>query len=208
MSSQNTNNESILVTLEQRQSEFDDALDSYNANMAGMTNALNMPNGDTSYTYTTSAKQSQDAIAQMSVLLMEMKRLLDTAYNMGEQNQYKSDIASSTLSTQAYLIDAKYKVYQDALQKFNYAVGAENETGLRASQQRNIYILYMAIAVGLVIFIWYVLGGGYVSPIFLWLLIAIGVYLVWTLYKSWLAGALDVVSPGGSRVRGVFRLIT
>lgn len=193
----------IIDAIIAKQAEFDTVLTSYSTNYDNYLNSAVTPVPNKAL-----ADTMKNEIASMAAMITEMEGLLGAAYDQGLVNQDHSAQASAALGDQSILVERRMKQFEDARNKLAHLAGEEEVTLTDARKYRLRYYIYFIFALALVVSIVYMVMGGSLPVGILIILLIVGGFITWEIYKAWLGSISNIAFGGPSSIKGVFRLMT
>ena len=193
----------IISAIKAKEEEFNNILSSYTTNYDLYLNSSVTPTPDNSLRSTL-----KNEVLAMGETLNELNGLLNQAYQQGLTNQDFSTKASGALLDQSVLVERREQQFQEARDRLAHLAGEESTTLTGVYQSRMRYYLFFILALALAASAVYLFLGGSLPFALMVILLVIGVFVTWEIYKSWLASIGNLAYSGADNIKGVFRLMT
>lgn len=202
-------NYKLIDKLKLTQQTYDDVLAGYQANLKLYQEKL--VKGNYAQELIGLKSQLSSDLLRLEGLINDMKDQLDILYGKGENNMEKSQKASDILNEQSILLERRQKVFQNVMDQFYYVVGEERSAYHHAKHLSYTYIIFGIIAMVMVYIIFHILMGGTINNVILLIVMIVGLFFVWEIYKNWLARFVPALPglPGlASQIKTTIRMTT
>jgi len=193
----------IILAIKAKEQEFNNILSSYTTNYDLYLNSSVTPTPDDALRSTL-----KNEVVAMGQTLNELNGLLNQAYQIGLTNQDFSTKASGALLDQSILVERRERQFQEARDRLAHLAGEESTSLAGVHQSRMRYYVFFILALALAASATYLFIGGSLPFALVVILLVIGLFVTWEIYKSWLASIGNVAYTGADNIKGVFRLMT
>ena len=193
----------IILAIKAKEQEFNNILSSYTTNYDLYLNSSVTPTPDDALRSTL-----KNEVVAMGQTLNELNGLLNQAYQIGLTNQDFSTKASGALLDQSILVERRERQFQEARDRLAHLAGEESTSLAGVHQSRMRYYIFFILALALAASATYLFIGGSLPFALVVILLVIGLFVTWEIYKSWLASIGNVAYTGADNIKGVFRLMT
>lgn len=193
----------IIEAIKAKEQEFNSILSSYTTNYDLYLNSSVTPNPNNTLRSTL-----KNEVTAMGQTLNELNSLLNHAYQMGLTNQDFSVKASGALLDQSVLVERREKQFQDARDRLAHLAGEEEVSRIGVYESRIKYYLFFILALALAGSALYLFLGGSLPFALMIILLIVGFFVTWEIYKSWLSYLSNSAVSGADNIKGVFRLMT
>jgi len=193
----------IISAIKAKEQEFNNILSSYTTNYDLYLNSSVTPNPNNTLRSTL-----KNEVTAMGQTLNELNGLLNQAYQIGLTNQDFSTKASGALLDQSVLVERRERQFQEARNRLAHLAGEESTTLAGVYQSRMRYYIFFILALALAGSASYLFLGGSLPFALMVILLIVGFFVTWEIYKSWLASIGNAASSGADNIKGVFRLMT
>jgi hypothetical protein len=193
----------IIEAIKAKEQEFNTILSSYTTNYDLYLNSSVTPNPDSALRSTLKTE-----VVAMGQTLNELNGLLNQAYQLGLTNQDFSTKASAALLDQSVLVERRERQFQEARDRLAHLAGEEETSLTGVYQSRMRYYLFFILALALAASSLYLFLGGNLPFALMIVLLIIGFFVTWEIYKSWLSSIGNIATSGADNIKGVFRLMT
>jgi len=193
----------IIEAIKAKEQEFNSILSSYTTNYDLYLNSSVTPNPNNTLRSTL-----KNEVSAMGQTLNELNGLLNHAYDMGLTNQDFSVKASGALLDQSVLVERREKQFQDARDRLAHLAGEEEVSRMSVYESRIKYYLFFILAFALAGSAIYLFIGGSLPFALMIILLIVGFFVTWEIYKSWLSYLSYSAVSGADNIKGVFRLMT
>jgi len=109
---------------------------------------------------------------------------------------------------QSILVERRERQFQEARDRLAHLAGEESTSLAGVHQSRMRYYVFFILALALAASATYLFIGGSLPFALVVILLVIGLFVTWEIYKSWLASIGNVAYTGADNIKGVFRLMT
>jgi len=193
----------IILAIKAKEQEFNNILSSYTTNYDLYLNSSVTPTPNDALRSTL-----KNEVVAMGQTLNELNGLLNQAYQIGLTNQDFSTKASGALLDQSILVERRERQFQEARDRLAHLAGEESTSLAGVHQSRMRYYIFFILALALAASATYLFIGGSLPFALVVILLVIGLFVTWEIYKSWLASIGNVAYTGADNIKGVFRLMT
>lgn len=193
----------IISAIKAKEQEFNNILSSYTTNYDLYLNSSVTSNPDNALRSTLN-----NEVVAMGETLNELNGLLNQAYQTGLTNLDFSAKASGALLDQSVLVERRERQFQEARDRLAHLAGEVSTSQSDVYKSRMRYYIYFILALALAASATYLFLGGSLPFALIVILLIIGAFVTWEIYKSWLASFGNVASSGAHNIKGVFKLMT